>query len=475
MHKTFTIVHSMHEKNPHPSTESDVHNRLQLLQEVLNTHPPTETKERVASREKPPKKTIFCFVGLPGVGKTTQIENIRIITGADTFHLGKFAKELPIEHTTSDQTYSATPVNTEALRKTGDLIAGLDEIFLDTVNSSHNKTIILDGFPRSPKQAEDLYTYATSHDWDIQIVHLQFSEDAIQQSFQRQVARAQKEGKEIDTERFLGKLTRAVEKDMAALQTLATMGIDVAHVTATQSPDIIFNEIREHLGLDFESLQWERATLQTVYTASKELGIEAWCSAGILYRPFFNGQYGPMQESTDKDVFIYNQADVVPFRKKLEEIDPDTRWSVHSRTTESKRHLGITPDTLSSGILNVPLTFRQGGVRMTENGLEVNIKPSAEADLRNGILRLDEDILAQMPPAERATYIQDAVARVRKTLSEYPGLSLRGTLAEVYKETYGQHQPAPIISSWDEIQEEVWEAESGGRLFGILIHLQKNR
>lgn len=406
--------------------------------------------ERDAGVEKlSQKKRAICVLGLPGAGKTTQIEELHNALGAPVFHVGKLAK--------------AIGKRDEERRKRGELLEGLNEEFMERVKAAPNENVILDGFPRSPEQAELLLVTAQREGWEVEVIHLAFPEgQEVETSYHRQSSRAHLAGEELDEARFRGKIQRALTMDMAALATVREKGGKILDVDATQPRTNVTTKIRESLDLDFESLPWERQTLAIVEKISEQTGVEMWLSAGSLYRAFWNGKFGPFQESTDKDVFIEREEDIEKVEKALAEAAPEVRWAVHSRVQETANHYGLPVESLQKGIVDVPLNFRQGAVRMNQGKVEVLLAPEVEADLRHGILRFDEKVLAKLPADAVEKTFRDAPSRVKKTLEEYPGLRLEGKLAELYAEKYGAHTSQPVEGDWEAIEKAVIEREYGG-------------
>lgn len=395
------------------------------------------------------KKNVICVLGLPGTGKTTQIEELRRALGAAVLHVGKLAKEIGRRD--------------EGKRKNGELLEGLDEIFMEKIRSITQNNVVLDGFPRSPEQTELLLETAEKEGWNVEIIHLRFpAGQEIVLSYQRQISRANSAGEEMDEVRFRGKIARALTRDMAALAEMHRNAGEIYEIDATQIQTDVVAKIRESLGLDWESLPWEKEVLSFVEQVSRQTGVEMWLGAGSLYRPFWNGKFGPFQGSTDKDVFIENKQDLEKVEKALADLAPEVRWAVHSRVKETAEHYGLACSNLQEGILTVPLNFRQGAVRLKNGKVEVLLASGVEADLRNGVLRLDEEILNKLTPKALEKTLIDAPARIKKTLEEYPGLQLEGRLAEIYAALYGLHSTKLIVSDWAAIEKAVIEKEYGG-------------
>lgn len=403
------------------------------------------------SEKVPAKKKIICFLGLPGAGKGTQISEIETATGSKVFHLGKFAKDAGLRD--------------ESKRKEGKLLEGLDQKFLDLISKSSDKEIILDGFPRSVEQAELLVSMAKQNVWEIKVVNLKFPDaSAADLSLQRQLSRAQAVGEELDQKRYLGKIDRALAMDIAAIEKLTNLGVPTYTVDATLPQDRVTEAVRKALNLDFESLPWERETLAIVEKVSEQTGLEMWLCAGALYRAFWNGKFGPFQESTDKDVFIEKAEDIAKVEAALNTASPTTRWAVHSRVKESQDHYGLAVKSLQQGVMDVPLNFRQGAIRSKSGKVEVILAPGVEADLRRGVIRFNEAFLTKLSVDSLSQTLSDSPSRVRKTLEEYPGLKLEGELSRLYQEKYGEgHQSKEIKTAWDQIEKSVLDNEYGGR------------
>lgn len=428
----------------------------------------TQTKElekkpeTIPNKETNSPKTVYCFVGLPGVGKSSQIDRLANIIGAKVNHVGKLAKSIGIsnEESVLEQ------------KRSGDLIEYIDEvsgltldqIFLENAFENNDQGVILDGFPRSPKQAEFLIQELQKRNYQLKIINLQIPENPVETSMQRQVSRDEKKGNDLDYNRFFGKIQRGLNFDLEALKFLQDVGLDVINIDSSKPKQEVFEQLRGELGLDFESLSFEKDTLKILETASKEIGIEAYVGAGGVYRGFWNGKYGPPQLSTDKDVFVLKREDVLPMLQKLQELSPQTRWSVHSRQKESQNHYGFTPKNLEEGIKSSPYNFRQAGVRIQDGKIDLTIDAQAEADLRNGIIRIDEEVLSKMNPESQEKFLNEFASRIHKTLQEYSGLQLVGLARETYEKVYGPYTTFDVYDDWEKIEQLVQKSETDGNI-----------
>lgn len=197
-----------------------------------------------------PKKRVICTLGLPGTGKSTQIKEIQKATNAPRYHLGEWYKGM------QEAEGSGDAGNKERSAK-GELVEGLDDNFLEMVAQSPDENIILDGFPRSVEQAEKLYEVAAAEHWDLQFVHLSFSQDQVMSSYMRQVSRSLIGSGEVDKKEIFGKIKRAIEQDVAAIKavkaTIQETAGSISDIDCARSPQEVTAEIQEKLGFDFES------------------------------------------------------------------------------------------------------------------------------------------------------------------------------------------------------------------------------
>lgn len=252
---------------PDPQTSPEIgkyHETIRELQERLEKmraealgdhqgpHIVERRKEDGAREILKPRKKVICFIGLPGAGKSTQIKEIKEATGAETFHLVKVDGILHLEHSGNKKEVKAL---LDEKKRHGELldVHGIDELFLSEVAKTESLHVILDGFPRSIPQAERLFEAAEREGWELQVIHLTFPEGReIEESFERQSKRAKEQKNQEDEAVFLKKMTRAVNKDMAALQAIRRIGVKLTEFDCAKSPQEISEEIRRALGLDFE-------------------------------------------------------------------------------------------------------------------------------------------------------------------------------------------------------------------------------
>jgi len=433
-----------------PSLATKLTAQLSSLQSELNTRlSQVDTADTSDVERDPLRKQVLCFLGLPGTGKTTQINEIKNVLGAEVIHAGKLAKRSGVPY--------------EAARSKGALIEGIDEMVLDEVEEQELSHVILDGFPRSKAQAQKLMERAREKGWDLNIFHFTFSEgQEVQSSFDRQMSRdaIEKPG-EDHTSRIVGKITRSVRQDVSAISHL-TSYTPIHILNAKANKREITTRLYEVLGMGYESLSFEEDTLRIVEEAAEEIGIEAWPGAGLLYRPFWNGKFGPAQESTDKDIHVDSSENARALLQKLKEKAPHVRWSVDDRMRDTRDFYGIESEDLATAMQTFPLTFREGGVRFKNGKLDVMMSEQAESDIRHGILRIDEDLLSRAPQEWQERIIDRSIGRAKKMLEEYPALRMVGLLKEQYEKKHGVHESLSIIADWEPMQDHVHQKEYGG-------------
>ena len=206
---------------------------------------------------------------------------------------------------------------------------------------------------------------------------------------------------------------------------------------------------------EFQFMPWEWDAINALDAAANETGINAWLATGLIYRPFWNGKFGPHQLGMDKDVQVASHEDRKPLLASLQKIRPDLRWTVENRVAYTETDYGIKTKTLEQSLSIFPLRFREGAIRSTNDKLEILITPGALEDLQNGIVRIDEEFLSYVPDGYKEKVIAKALVRAHKTLKEYPALRLEGVIAKRYEEKYGHHVPfGNIIDDWQEMRDE---------------------
>lgn len=164
---------------------------------------------------------LVCILGLPGAGKTTLIRALAATFGAEVLHPGQYAKQRQL-------VASQHPSRAELL-----VVAGLTESILEYLAQRCDGLVLLDGFPRSRRQAA---TLLESELGELLVIHLVFPvEDAVRWSVQRQSQRIQSEGVVIPVARLEEQVELALQHDLAAIGELAAGGARILEIDARQS------------------------------------------------------------------------------------------------------------------------------------------------------------------------------------------------------------------------------------------------
>lgn len=185
-------------------------------------------------------KFIICFVGLPGSGKSTQIERLQSRTRTPWFHLVKIDDVLHLEIDGR-----ATSIS-QLAGKPGWSREELDQVVFAQVKAQESKHVILDGFPRSIEQADRLFKAAEDYGWCVQVIHL---ETNIRHAWGHQIRRSRQRGEMPDLSEYNGKIERSLKKDIPAVIALEKLGVKAAHISGIAGKDEVERNILSFLGL----------------------------------------------------------------------------------------------------------------------------------------------------------------------------------------------------------------------------------
>lgn len=397
-------------------------------------------------------KRIIYFDGLPGTGKTTQIDLLRAAIGAEYISLGKFAAARDVS---------------QGARKRHQLrtltLHDCDRDFLEALRRAQTPYVIIEKMPRTPVEALALHDLAAQEGWELHAIHLTFPGDPVAESARRQIERGPREGEPWADSYPYWRALRALARDSSGRRTLADLGVPVHRIDAGMGRDQVTSAIRSALGLEHASLPWELETLRILDDVGRDMGIEAWVASGGFYRPWFNNQFGPAQRPTDIDVAVERQADVDPLFLRLRQQHPRRRWSVLSPITYLKAEYGIEVASLreAKGLTSF---LHKGGMVRWLGGIEVFLAPGTEASLRTGVLGLNPRLLEQLTPEQREGLVKKSADKVQRTLREYPGLRVDSVLDAALRTHFGiRHSPRPLSRDWVALKSRVLQEEIPAR------------
>ncbi|MBL8955703.1 MAG: hypothetical protein JNK82_33320, partial [Myxococcaceae bacterium] len=386
----------------------------------------------------PNVRQLIVLDGMPGSGKTTARDWLQPALGARYCSLARFAEE--------------RGVSADA-RREHHLQHGephpVDVAFLAHVlEEGDARFTLVEKLGRTVIEAHALLSAVHERGVRLDVVHLELPGDCVAASTQRQLGRGARRG-QTPTEdgarhRALVHLARATP----AREWLRERGVPIHTIDTTRPPDETRAAIRRALGLDFESLAWHRPPLVTLDGVVRRLGMtgSVWVANGAVYRPFFNGRFGPAQQPADVDVAVDEERQVAPLLAELERVAAHERWSVLCPSTRLLQRCGISSRGAVEAKRHATWLHRAGLLRLdTRGAVELALAPGAEAALRNGRLELN--------PARPADLdLAHDLERAQRTLADYPRL------------TFGSHAPAPVHASWQALKEAAGTGAPAPRL-----------
>lgn len=397
---------------------------------------------------EPSRKVWLCVLGMPGAGKTTRIRGLLDRFDCTVHHVGSYARANKMQ---------------SSARAQGALIEGLDAVFMEEVIRDPSPLVVLDGFPRSTAQLELVLEKAAALGVFAAFAVLDFtdlSEEARNRASEtRQTERDTKTGKPVDKRRYLAKIKRATESDLVVIGKVRELGLANITIDASLPGQTADRALAGFVTAATSPPAWPLEVLDVLRVASEKAGVSAWLTSGGLYRAFWNGRFGPMQEPMDLDVVVNTTADVVALEEQLAHSEEKFNWSVFSWEEHARTNYGGAPP-LPGGFASRVFTYRQGLVRLAGDRVDARMTAAAINDLVSGIVRLDEKALARLEPGSRQYHTEKSAAVLPKLLSEYPGLSLARNVEEISNKP---HQPSLVATSWDAIEREVLALERAGR------------
>lgn len=181
-------------------------------------------------------KRVITFLGLPGAGKSTQINLLGQTIEATAIHINKIDQILFLEIANLRTDFKERVRVSSATQ--------LDQEFLETAQRQETAWIVLDGFPRNVVQAERMLSHARQHQWYLDNIYLNFPGiSAAAFSISRQQKRAQEESRTETAEDRMAKLKRAFLKDLEAINFLKNSKTSFHQVDCTMPPLEVAKEI----------------------------------------------------------------------------------------------------------------------------------------------------------------------------------------------------------------------------------------
>lgn len=404
------------------------------------------------ARAEQETKRIVCFDGLPGAGKTTHLTRLAQAIGAKALSMVRFAEACGV----SQDERRAHQLSTGTLHRT-------DVALLEALVREPARFVFLEKFPRTPVEAVALVGWARREGWRLDAVHLAFPEDPIGCSVARQVARGAHHGKEITPERALRRAMTGWTRGTTGRWALRDLGVPLHRLDSTRPEAENDEALRRALGLDVASVGFDLETLRALDAVARSVGIEAWVSAGGLYRPFWGGVFGPVQRPTDVDVAVDRPEQVRPLWEALSRAEPSRRWSVACPGARLLAQRGIAAPTVGEAKRHPTLLHRAGAVRWRDGAVELTLAPGAEAALRNGIVAFNQVALERMAPAHRARCVERAAEKLWRVLGDYPGLRLEPATGAELGERFAALAPRPVMTEWRTLKREALRTHLGER------------
>lgn len=396
-------------------------------------------------------KRVITLDGIPGAGKSTTQRWLQPALGAAYFSMARFAEARGVtaDERRQHQLETGTP-------------HAVDAAFLDAIAQCPSRFVVLEKFPRSVIEATAMLRAAREHGWRFDVVHLQLPGDCVALSTRRQLERGPRHGRMPEPDyaqhRALVHLARAT----SGRETLRAAGVPVHAFDTTRPGDEVAPGVRRALGLDVEALPFQRRPLELLERAARVLRLdEAWASSGSVYRAFWNGRFGPMQEPTDVDVAVGDERAVAPLLRELERMAPDVRWSVLCPMTRLRTRYGLETGSVFEAKKYVTFLHRGGLLRLRDGVPELRLHDGVEAALRNGVVQLNTALLERLSAPRRAELLERETHHLPRALSDYPGVRVAEETTRLLAggPHWRAHEPRAVATHWSMLKSLAVEAQ----------------
>lgn len=429
----------------HNSLENPIRNDLLDAQTALAFHPDLLAElaqwEALRARLGPlashhqaftQTKTIIVLDAIPGAGKSTHLAWLRKATGAAYLSMARFAEARNVTQSArlAHQLETCTP-------------HACDLELVDAIARLPEAMVVLEKFPRSPVEAALLMQTAQREGWRIDVLHLYFPEDPIGSSGRRQMARGPRHGVAPAVSHAARRAAIHLARATSGRLTMRQLGAHVHDIDTSRPLAQVALDLRSALGLDFARLDWHAAPLLELADVSDSLGVSAWAANGHVYRAFWNGRFGPCQEPTDVDVAVDQPDAVAPLLNALRQASPHRRWSVLCPAERLRERFGVEVATSAEAKMLAAFTYRTGLVRFHDGHPEVVLPEGAEADLRNGLIRVNP----------LAVSLDRASARAVNAVRDYPALRLDASTADLLG--LMPLEPKRIATNWRAMKRDI--------------------
>lgn len=356
------------------------------------------------------EKKVFCFLGMPGSGKSTQIGFLQEnISCCKVFHVGKYASNLNL-----------------LKQKDGSLLQGLDEGFLTYVKDNESDFIVLDGFPRSVEQLDKLIDFASNSNWQLSFIHIAFPQGKEREtSLQRQISR---EGS-ADMTRLLGKIDRAIEHDLAVVSRVRGLN-SYYEIDALQSIDDVRKAVASSVFQSYFKNAFAQSIIKEV-RSSLNVGYTATIARSFIYTNVWNNRFGAMQEPNDIDV----------------------EGNVNLECLTSRRYTVANSNIFP--LKEECLSFYRIALVVTSKGVSPKFESVYDIyDTINGVVNIH---------TTEGKPFETAMSKLPKILKRYPMVRLTSSADRELRNRNYTHVPLSVLQDFESINLSVVKDEYGGR------------